>query len=123
MDVRRLSPADAAAYQAIRLAGLREAPSAFAASYEEESSLPLSTYQERLAALPDRGSFGAFDGQNLVGIVTLGRESKSRLLHKAHIWGCMCVPKCALKVSRGYFSCARSSSRGPFQKSGKSTSA
>jgi ribosomal protein S18 acetylase RimI-like enzyme len=87
MDVRRLTPADAAAYQAIRLAGLREAPSAFAASYEQERMVPLSTYEERLAALPDRGSFGAFDGQDLVGIVTLGRESKSRLLHKAHIWG------------------------------------
>ena len=93
VQVRRLIPADAAAYQAIRLAGLREAPTAFAARYEEEQALPLSTYEKRLAAMPDRGSFGAFEGPRLVGIVTLGRETKSKLLHKAHIWGMYVVPE------------------------------
>ena len=92
MDVRRLTPADAAAYQAIRLAGLLDVPSAFAASYEEERALPLSTYEQRLAINPGRGTFGAFDGTNLVGIVTLGREAKAKLLHKAHIWGMYVVP-------------------------------
>jgi ribosomal protein S18 acetylase RimI-like enzyme len=67
-------------------------PSAFAASHEEERALPLSTYEQRLAIVPDRGTFGAFDGANLVGIATLGRESKAKLLHKAHIWGMYVVP-------------------------------
>jgi hypothetical protein len=75
IEIRRLTSADAAAYQMVRLAGLQEMPTAFAASYEEERGWSLSTYEQRLDAKADRGTFGAFDGPKLVGIVTLGRES------------------------------------------------
>ena len=87
MEIRRLTRADAAAYRALRLAGLRDEPTAFAASYEEELALPLSTYEDRLGGPSDRGTFGAFDDGVLVGIVTLGRESRRKLAHKAHILG------------------------------------
>src|SRR5690348_10794466 len=87
MEIRRLTPADVAVYRALRLAGLREAPTAFAASYEEEAAFPLSTYEGWLGAPPDRGTLGAFDGDALVGIVTLGRETRHKLAHKAHILG------------------------------------
>jgi len=87
MEIRRLTPADAAAYQTLRLKGLREEPTAFASSYEEEQAYPLSKYEGWLAAPPDRGAFGAFDGDELVGIVTIGRESHRHLAHKALIMG------------------------------------
>ncbi len=87
MDIRRLTPADVTLYRALRLEGLREAPTAFAASYDEEAAFPLSTYEGRLGAPPDRGTLGAFDGDALVGIVTLGREHRQKLAHKAHILG------------------------------------
>jgi len=87
MEIRRLTPADVAIYRALRLDGLREAPTAFAASYEEEAAFPLSTYEGWLGAPPDRGTLGAFDGDALVGIVTLGRETRHKLAHKAHILG------------------------------------
>lgn len=93
MEIRRLTSADAAAYQAVRLAGLLEIPTAFAASYDEERGWPLSTYEQRLDTKPDRGTFGAFDGPKLVGIVTLGRESMPKLMHKAHIWGMYVLPE------------------------------
>lgn len=80
-------PADAAAYRMLRLTGLREEPTAFASSYEEEQAYPLSKYEGWLAAPPDRGAFGAFEGEELVGIVTLGRESHRHLAHKAQIMG------------------------------------
>ncbi|HEY6985886.1 MAG TPA: GNAT family N-acetyltransferase, partial [Rhodanobacteraceae bacterium] len=87
MEIRRLTTADAAAYQALRLKGLCEEPTAFASSYEEERAYPLSKYEEWLGVPPDRGAIGAFDGEELVGIVTLGRESHRHLAHKALIMG------------------------------------
>lgn len=87
MLVRRLTPRDAAAYRTLRLAGLAEAPTAFASSHAEEAAWPIEVYAERLAGRADRGSFGAFEGETLVGVVTLGREDRPKTAHKAHIWG------------------------------------
>ncbi len=87
MEIRRLTPADADAYRTVRLAGLRDEPTAFAASYDEEQAFPLAKYEGWLGVPPDRGTLGAFDGATLVGIVTLGRESGCKLAHKAHIMG------------------------------------
>jgi RimJ/RimL family protein N-acetyltransferase len=87
MEIRRLTPADATAYRALRLQGLREEPTAFAAGYDEELAFPLSKYEGWLNAPPDRGTLGAFDGDALVGIVTLGREERHKLAHKALIVG------------------------------------
>jgi len=93
MRVRRLTPADAEAFQSLRLLALQEAPSAFGSSYEEESAFPRSTIEGRLAEKPDRGPFGAFESGELVGLVALGRESMRKLSHKALIWGLYVAPK------------------------------
>lgn len=94
MEIRRLMPADVTAYRALRLDGLREAPTAFAASYEEEAAFPPSVHEGWLAVPPDRGTLGAFDGDDLVGIATLGRETRSKLAHKAHVLGMYVRPDC-----------------------------
>jgi len=93
MQIRRLTPADATAFQPLRLAALREAPSAFGSSYEEEVAFPASVIEGRLAEKPDRGPFGAFEGNELVGLVALGRENMNKLSHKALIWGMYVAPK------------------------------
>jgi ribosomal protein S18 acetylase RimI-like enzyme len=93
MHIRRLSPEDAAAFQALRLAALQEAPSAFGSSFEEESEFPPSVIEGRLALKPDRGPFGAFEGEELVGLVALGRESMKKLAHKALVWGMYVKPE------------------------------
>lgn len=92
MLVRRLTPADASIYQALRLAGLREVPTAFGSSYEEEKSYALSTFSDWLAVKPDRGSFGAFEGDSLIGIAGLGRENMKKLSHKVFVWGMYVAP-------------------------------
>jgi ribosomal protein S18 acetylase RimI-like enzyme len=92
MLVRRLTPADSPAYRALRLAGLREAPAAFGSSYEEEKDHPLAVFEDWLAVKPDRGPFGAFDSDALVGIASLGRETLKKLSHKAFIWGMYVAP-------------------------------
>ncbi len=92
IDVRLLGSEDAVAYQALRLLGLRESPTAFAASFDEECDTPLDVVAERLAPQPDGARFGAFQGDALVGIVGLQREGLSKLAHKAFIWGMQVLP-------------------------------
>jgi len=92
MQIRRLTPADASQFQALRLAGLRDEPLSFASSYDEEKELPACAIEDRLAIKPDRGTFGAFDGESLVGLVSLGREDMQKLSHKAFIWGMYVKP-------------------------------
>lgn len=93
MHIRRLTPGDAAAFQALRLAALQSELAAFASSYEEEMSFPASVIEDRLAPRPDSGTFGAFANQELVGLVALGRESMNKLAHKALIWGMYVKPE------------------------------
>lgn len=93
MHIRRLTPADATAFQALRLAALKDTPSAFGSSYEEEKDFPASVIEGRLAEKSDRGPFGAFEGETLVGLVALGRESMQKLAHKAVIWGMYVKPE------------------------------
>lgn len=85
MIIRRLLPPDAAAFQALRLVALRESPSAFSSSYEEECNTPLSAIERRLAPDAARHLFGAFDGNELLGILSAGRETQPKVLHKASI--------------------------------------
>ena len=93
MHVRRLTPEDAAAFQALRLRALQDTPAAFGSSVEEEQNFPASVIESRLAYKPDRGPFGAFEDQELVGLVALGRESMKKLAHKALVWGMYVKPE------------------------------
>ena len=93
MHIRRLTPDDASAFQALRLSALLEEPLAFGASHEEEFAFPASTISARLAPQVDRGPFGAFEGTRLVGLVALGRENLGKLRHKALVWGLYVAPE------------------------------
>jgi len=50
--LRPLLPADAAAFQRLRLQALHECPEAFTSSYEEEVSLSVAEIADRLASKP-----------------------------------------------------------------------
>jgi ribosomal protein S18 acetylase RimI-like enzyme len=93
MLVRPLVPSNAAAFQALRLRGLKEAPSAFASSEEEEVNTPQDEVAARLRASNDRAVFGAFEGNLLIGIVGVQREALRKLAHKAFIWGMYVAPE------------------------------
>ena len=112
MHIRRLTPADATAFQALRLDALREAPSAFGSSYEEESEFSAAVVEGRLAPKQDRGPFGAFQNEELVGLVALGRENLKKLSHKALIWGMYVSPSARGQgVGRALLSAALSLAR------------
>lgn len=92
MKIEQLAPADATAYQKLRLFALQESPTAFGSSYAEEKDRPLSVVEERLAD-KNNSIFGAIDenGQ-LVGIVTLRRVPRLKTGHKAHIFAMYVAP-------------------------------
>jgi len=93
MHIRRLTPADAAVFQPFRLVALQDAPTAFGSSFQEEKEFPVSVIEGRLAVKADRGPFGAFQDEEMVGLVALGRENMKNLAHKALIWGMYVKPE------------------------------
>lgn len=84
MMIRRLTTADAAALRELRLRALRECPDAFTSSYEEEAPRPLEDSARRLAN-PDIAFWGAWEGDALVGMVGLDRETRAKNRHKATV--------------------------------------
>jgi len=86
MIIRQLLAGDASAFQALRLSGLLEFPSAFSSSYAEEVETPLSAIAEQLSPGPGGAVFGAFhDG--LMGVVGIQRDRRRLHSHKALLWG------------------------------------
>ena len=93
MHIRTLQPEDAAEYQALRLRGLVEAPTAFASSYEEEVNTPLAEIARRVQPKASGAIFGAFAEGNLAGLAGLERECMTKLSHKTYLWGMYVSPE------------------------------
>jgi L-amino acid N-acyltransferase YncA len=95
--IRILTGDDAAAYQALRLRGLRESPAAFGSTYENEAGIPLQEIAERLArgASGEDLTFGAFEegGGALVGLASLRRGRSLKTRHRAGVWGMYVAPE------------------------------
>jgi ribosomal protein S18 acetylase RimI-like enzyme len=92
--IRRLGPDDAAAFQALRLQGLLECPTAFASSHEEEAGEPVSAVAARLGGEGVFGVYGAFAPSGaLLGVAGLGREPMVKMAHKATLWGMYVAPE------------------------------
>ncbi|HKS71217.1 MAG TPA: GNAT family N-acetyltransferase [Ktedonobacterales bacterium] len=87
MELRTLTPADAATYWALRLRALREVPYAFGSSYEDSKDRPLGEVAKRLASEGDDFTLGAFDGETLVGMVTFHRQTGTKERHTANVFG------------------------------------
>ena len=84
MEIRILEPKDAGQYRRIRLAALKNNPGAFSSSYEEENELPLERFEQRLGS-SNSITFGAFEENELIGVVTLIFETKAKTNHRANI--------------------------------------
>jgi RimJ/RimL family protein N-acetyltransferase len=82
MFLRRLNPADAEAFQTLRLYGLRASPTAFGSSYEEEVERPLHVIAQSLGEDSGRAMFGAFIDGQLVGIAGFRRETGIKQRHQ-----------------------------------------
>lgn len=80
--IRPLTAADAAAFRALRIMGLRESPDAFTASIEEEEAF--SDAEMAARAVPEvPGVFlGAFAGEELVGMAGYIANQRPKTRHK-----------------------------------------
>ena len=84
MEIRKLGLQDAEVYFKIRLEALYKNPEAFGSSYEEEKKETADKYKDRFQAA-DSFTFGAFEGSQLVGVITLLTEKRMKLRHRSTI--------------------------------------
>ena len=85
--IRLLTPADTAAFCALRLRAILDSPSSFSSSREDELARTPEEHAQRIAGGPLHRAFGAFDGERLVGFAGLRRDPMRQLWHKALLWG------------------------------------
>jgi len=84
LTFRRLTPADAAEFHALRQEGFRLHEREFRFAPEDEAHLATADVAARLAR---DFVVGAFDGETLVGVAGLGCLSGAKTKHKALLWG------------------------------------
>jgi ribosomal protein S18 acetylase RimI-like enzyme len=84
MDIRKLTPQDAADYRALRTRALWEHPEAFTSSYEEHEKQPIEVSEKRLASELTI-LWGAFDADQLCGMVGLELETRVKTRHKGKV--------------------------------------
>lgn len=90
MRIRELEVGDANKYRTLRLRALKEHPTTFSSSYEQQRDRPVSVFAERLSSSfdsPDAFILGCFVAGRLVGTVGLYREESPKVVHKAWIVG------------------------------------
>lgn len=94
MNIRLLHPSDAGVYWKIRLEMLKQNPEAFASSYEQavQRKNPIEQVKKNFS---DEGSytFGTFNEEELVGVVTLIQETNLKFNHKANVVGMYVKPE------------------------------
>lgn len=93
VNIRILNPSDAEEYLALRLEALQESPHAFATTYEEEKDQTAEKYKTRFATPEKTFTFGAFEGDQLVGVVTLVGEKLIKLSHRTNIMAMYIKPE------------------------------
>jgi len=94
-QVRKLIEADAEAFFALRLQGLKDSPSAFGSTYEEEAARGVDFVKERFRTAHKRDNnpiFGAFERDKLGGVVGLFQYEQAKKRHRSMLWGMYVAP-------------------------------
>ncbi len=96
MKIRFLNSQDVAAYRQLRLQALREYPTAFASSFEQESCLTLNDFAARLHTHDNlkSGIFGAFDDRSqLIGMLGFSCDNRPKRAHIGSLWSMYVLPE------------------------------
>lgn len=93
VSVRVLHPGDAAVFQAVRLRSLKEHPEAFGSSYEEEVNRSQEQVAQILTESSENVLFGAFESEQLVGILNINRNSRMKTSHRANLGAMYVIPE------------------------------
>jgi ribosomal protein S18 acetylase RimI-like enzyme len=97
VSIRRLTPADAPEYRALRLRAFKDHPEAFTSSYEEAVLKPVASSEKRLASDSPGIFWGAFEAGVMAGMVGLDHEQRLKNRHKAVVIGMYVAPEFAGK--------------------------
>ncbi|KAA9333144.1 GNAT family N-acetyltransferase [Hymenobacter busanensis] len=100
---RELTPADAAAFRTLRLQALHASPEAFGSTLEEELTSVDRRFAQQFSG-PGRCITGAFDGEQLIGMMGFVRETRHKTQHRGSIWGVFVAPEYrGLGIGTGLF--------------------
>ncbi|MBI3504158.1 MAG: GNAT family N-acetyltransferase [Proteobacteria bacterium] len=87
-ELRRLGPGDFESCYALRLRALKEEPTAFCSTYDEEKADGGAMLKRSLAAPgEDDVVFGALEGGAVVAMTGIYRGKGQRERHKGQVWG------------------------------------
>ncbi|AOJ77454.1 GNAT family N-acetyltransferase [Burkholderia ubonensis] len=92
ITIRLLDAADAAQFKSVRLRAIDTSPTSFLPTHAEEVVVPLEAFAARIAPTHERAVFGAFEDDTLVGITGVRRDARTKVAHKATIWGVFVDP-------------------------------
>ncbi|HVY87278.1 MAG TPA: GNAT family N-acetyltransferase, partial [Hyphomonadaceae bacterium] len=84
VQIRLLTPDDAALYREIRLEALQAAPEAFGSTYELERTYTAPQFADLLGR---SDVFGAFRGAALLGMAGYRTQVGPKREHKGYLWG------------------------------------
>jgi ribosomal protein S18 acetylase RimI-like enzyme len=93
MEVRFLTPDDAAEWLRLRVEALERNPQAFSASLDEYRSLHPEDVKKRLWSDADGFVVGGFQDSHLVGVAGFYREKGPKSRHKGRVWGVYVTPE------------------------------
>ena len=89
-EIRTLQPNDDDAYRALWLFGITEQPAYFRVAPSDESPHGIPTHFR-----PDSFTLGVFSGSDLVGVVSIERDTRAKLRHKALVFRMFIHPRAA----------------------------
>jgi ribosomal protein S18 acetylase RimI-like enzyme len=94
MKVRSLGPADAPAYQRLRLLALEESPTAFSASHVDEAGRSMDEVATRITPAADGAirTLGIFELDELAGFVAVVHPQREKLRHGVELAGMYVAP-------------------------------
>jgi len=91
--IRAAALADADAYRELRLAALKNHPTAFGQNYEESLARPREYWVERLSQKQDEIALYFAEHENgLIGMTGIIRPASVKAKHSATIWGVYVIP-------------------------------
>lgn len=93
ITLRALDKGDLHRFRAIRLSALQLAPQAFGSSFEEENAYSDSVFARRLEQVNGNVIFGAFDGENLLGIAGHHRHERKSERHRGTLVSVYVTPE------------------------------
>lgn len=94
VHIRRLGPEDAGAFRALRLRALADHPNFFGSTHADEAARDPSFFRDRIVGRQAGDAvFGAFAGDDLIGIAGMFRGEGEARCHRGTLWTVYVAPE------------------------------